>query len=238
LKVAILAGGRGTRMGGGDAPKALAEIGERPILWHVMRIYAHAGFSDFVIALGHRGERIRAWVEEIQRDERDPASGWRIQAVDTGDDTATGGRVKRLAPHLGGGAFHLTWCDGIADVDPAALARFHAVHGRLATVTAVRPPSRFGHLELAGDRVTRFREKPRHREWINGAFFVLESAVLDRVEGDDTPFEGAPLEGLVRDGELMAFRHEGFWRCMDTLRERRELDTLWRRGEAPWKRWR
>ena len=258
MKVAILAGGRGIRLIEETAvkPKAIVEIGGRPILWHIMMYYSHFGYKEFVIALGYKGECIKRWMQkyctlnrnvtvktskgEVIFHDRSPRNrtDWTIHLVDTGHETLTGGRIKRLAPWLGDQTFMLTWCDGLADVDLNALLRFHRSHGRLATLTAVRPPPRFGHLVLEGDRVAQFKEKPRTAEgWINGAFFVLEPRVFDYIEGDDTQWEKKPLENLARDGQLMAYCHTGFWQCMDTPHERLLLERLWQRGKAPWKTW-
>lgn len=234
MKVAILAGGQGTRLAEETVvrPKPMVEIGGRPILWHIMRYYLHFGHREFLVALGYKGEFIR------EHFERHPPEG-DVELVDTGIPTLTGGRIKRLAPRLGRETFMLTWGDGLSDVDLDALLAFHRSHGRLATLTAVRPPARYGHLEFDGDRVREFTEKPQTAEgWINGAFFVLEPGVFDYIAGDDTQWERGPLENLARDGQLMAFRHEGFWQCMDTLREKHLLHQLWVGGRAPWKRWR
>lgn len=255
MKTAILAGGFGTRLGSTTEkiPKPMVEIGGRPILWHIMRHYAHFGFEDFVIALGYRGEVLKKYFVDycrlsgdldlsfrtglVQREGGERPS-WSLQLVETGLPTMTGGRVKRLAPRLGRETFFLTWGDQVADIDLADLLAFHRAHGRLATVTVVRPPARFGHLELDGDEVTLFTEKPQAAEgWINGAFFVLEPGVFDYIEGDETQFEKEPMENLARDRQLMAYRHEGFWQCMDTPRDRRLLQELWRSGDPPWKIW-
>ena len=252
MKVAILAGGFGTRLGSDKAklPKPMVEIGGRPILWHIMSHYAAFGFDDFVIALGYRGEAIKRYFVDycalsgdldvsmesgaIHRNGGARPS-WKLALIETGLTTMTGGRIKRLAPHLGGDTFFLTWGDGVADVDLRALLEFHRSHGRLATVTVVRPPARFGHLELEGDEVAVFTEKPQAAEgWINGAFFVLEPGVFDYIDGDATQFEKQPLERLAADRQLMAFRHEGFWQCMDTPRDRRVLNDLWKSGDPPW----
>lgn len=239
MRVVILAGGRGSRLAEEtrERPKALVPIGGRPILWHVMAIYGAAGLSSFDIATGHLGEQIEAWVEDARtRGDLDPS--WEVRVHDTGKGTASGGRLARLRAMLvGGGTFLLTWCDGLADIDVRALLAFHRAHGRLATVTAVHPPPRFGRLALDGDRVARFEEKPPDPEWVNGAFFALEPAALDGIEGDDVPWERAPLEGLARRGELMAYRHEGFFQCMDTVFERDLLRRLWDGGRAPWNIW-
>jgi glucose-1-phosphate cytidylyltransferase len=253
MKVAILAGGIGSRLSEEteSKPKPMVEIGGKPILWHIMKIYAEFGFNDFVVALGYKGEVIKKYVVDycalssnlfvdlrtgtVRRSiDADPLD-WGIELVDTGIGTETGGRVKRLEPHLGRETFMLTWGDGVADIDLHALLRFHRAHGKLATLTAVRPPARFGHLDLAGDSVGEFSEKPQTSEgWINGAFFVLEPEVFDYIEGDETSFERGPLSRLARDGQLMAYRHESFWQCMDTVRDRKLLEELWASGKAPW----
>jgi glucose-1-phosphate cytidylyltransferase len=257
MKVAILAGGTGSRLSEETVikPKPMVEIGGRPILWHIMKCYAHYGFSDFVIALGYKGEYLKRYMIDyaslqgdltvslkdggIQR--RANGSGvedWTVELVDTGVGSETGGRIKRLQPYLGDEAFMLTWGDGVSTVNLQELLAFHRSHGKLATLTAVRPPARFGHIELSGDTIVEFSEKPQTGEgWINGAFFVLEPGVLDYIDGDETRFEHEPLERLAADGQLMAYRHYDFWQCMDTLRERLYLDELWASGRAPWKVW-
>lgn len=255
MKVGILAGGRGSRLSEETSvrPKPLVEIGGQPILWHIMRYYAHFGFREFAIALGYLGEQIKKYVTdyaELQGDltvdlregratRHDGARlDWKIDLIETGMETATGGRIKRLAPFLGDGTFLMTWGDGVSTVDLHRLIDYHRSHGKLATVTAVRPPSRFGRLELDGDRVLEFSEKPQLGEgWINGAFFVLEQAVFDYIEGDETLFEREPLERLAAEGQLMAYRHDGFWQCMDNLRDRVYLEKLWADDAAPWKIW-
>jgi glucose-1-phosphate cytidylyltransferase len=254
MKVAILAGGLGSRIQEETEikPKPMVEIGGRPILWHIMKIYAHQGFTDFVIALGYRGESIKRYMvdyaalhSDLTVSLKDGAvvtrngqpEDWTVELIDTGQDTATGGRIKRLAPYVGDGTFMLTWGDGVADIDLGRLLEFHRSHGKLATLTAVRPPARFGHLELRDDAVAEFSEKPQIGEgWINGAFFVLEPGVFNYVDGDDTQWEREPLERLAADGQLMAYRHESFWQCMDTLRDRKLLEELWANG-APWRVW-
>ncbi len=255
MKVAILAGGVGTRLMEETQikPKPMVEIGGRPILWHIMRHYAHYGFNDFVIALGYRGEIIKKYmldycalnsnltvnfrtglVSNTNAHELD----WNVQLIDTGINTLTGGRIKRLGPYLDGDTFMLTWGDGVSDVNIRDLLAFHRSHGRLATLTAVRPPARFGQLDLRGDEIVEFSEKPQTREgWINGAFFVLEPSVFDYIEDDGTQWEREPLERLAKDGQLMAYRHSSFWQCMDTLRDKVLLEQLWQTGCAPWKTW-
>jgi glucose-1-phosphate cytidylyltransferase len=257
MQVAILAGGTGSRLSEETVakPKPMVEVGGRPMLWHIMKYYAHWGHKDFVIALGYKGEYIKRYFVEysslspdltisfadgmVQRHENGSSmEDWTVRLIDTGIYSQTGGRIKRLAPHLGDETFMLTWGDGVSTVDLDALVEFHRSHGKLATLTAVRPPARFGHLELDGDRIMEFSEKPQLGEgWINGAFFVLEPGVFDYIDGDQTHFERGPLERLAVDGQLMAFRHHDFWQCMDTLREKMLLDQLWESGEAPWKVW-
>ena len=253
--VAILAGGMGTRLAEETEirPKPMVEIGDRPILWHIMKHYAHYGFNEFVIALGYKGEFIKRWVRDFGSLEGDMTvkinngdvltyqnnrPDWTVHLVETGQKTGTGGRVKRLKPWLGDGTFMLTWGDGLSDVNIQDLHDFHRSHGKLATLTAARPPARYGHLEFEGDCIKRFTEKPQTAEgWINGAFFVLEPKVLDYIKGDAVMFEQAPMESLANDGQLMAFKHESFWQCMDTLREKHILQKLWESGDAPWKCW-
>ncbi len=241
MKVVILAGGRSQRFQGSAeaAPKALAHIGTQPILWHVMQHYASFGHRDFVIALGHHARAIKQFLDGTAAtgENFQPGSGWRIESVDTGLETNTGGRVKRLASRLANEPFLLTWCDGLANVDIDALLAFHRSHGKLATVTAVHPPSQFGTLDLHGSQVVRFREKERLADsWVNGAFFALEPQVLDYIAGDRSSFEHDVLDTLAKEGELMAFRHEGFWRCMDTPKDHGELQEIWDAGQAPWAR--
>lgn len=255
MKVAILAGGKGTRLAEETVvkPKPMVEIGGRPILWHIMMHYAHFGHRDFFIALGYKGEVIKKYVVDYAalgtslsvnlRSGRVVHHGgyvpdWDVHLVDTGLETMTGGRIKRLAPWIGNETFMLTWGDGVADVDLDALLRFHRSHGRLATMTVVRPPARYGHIRQEGHRVVEFNEKPQTAEgWINGAFFVLEPEVFEYIEGDATMWEKEPLERLAAEGELMAYQHTSFWQCMDTLREKHLLEQLWESGRAPWKLW-
>jgi glucose-1-phosphate cytidylyltransferase len=257
MKVAILAGGVGTRLAEETEvkPKPMVEIGGRPILWHIMMHYAHYGFQEFVIALGYKGEYIKKYMVDYCSLSRnltvnlanghldihngdDQVQDWTVDLIDTGQATQTGGRIKRLASYIGHTTFMLTWGDGIANVDLAKLLAFHRAHGKMATVTAVRPPARFGRLEIQWDQVVEFSEKPQLGEgWINGAFFVLEPGVFDYIAGDDTQWEREPLERLARDGQLMAYCHQGFWQCMDTLRDKKLLNELWERGNPPWKVW-
>jgi glucose-1-phosphate cytidylyltransferase len=232
--VAILCGGRGTRLQEHTRtiPKPLVEIGGMPIVWHVVRIYAHAGFRDFVLLTGYLGEQIEEFVAT-----HDWPDGIRVRCVDTGQDTPTGGRIARAADHLRNGTFCATYADGVADLDLRRLLDFHAAHGAEATMTVVKPELQFGVTELDGDaRVTGFREKPRSEHWINGGFFVFESSVLDRLDAGHV-LEREPLEGLAADGELRAFRHEGFWDCMDTYKDAVMLNDLWASGAPPWRVW-
>ena len=252
MKVAILAGGQGTRLVEETRVKAKAMvlIGAQPILWHLLKYYAHFGFHEFVIALGYQADTIRQYFVErlrasalrdgprlLVRPELEPA--WTVELIDTGAETETGGRIRRLAPYLGDAPFMLTWCDGLADVDLGRLCAFHRAHGRVATLTAVHPPPRFGRLTLEGDAVSAFREKVvDDDEWINGAFFVLEPGVFGYIDGDRDSFERDTLPRLVADGRaLQAYRHRGFWQCMDTLKEAEDLNRLWRAGQAPWQVW-
>lgn len=256
MKCVILAGGLGTRLAEetGRIPKPMVEIGGRPILWHIMKIYARHGITDFIVCLGYRGyvikeyfanytlhmsdvtfEIARGRVETIQSGAED----WRVTLIDTGAETMTGGRLARVLPRLAGEeAFCLTYGDGVADVDIGALVAFHRAHGRLATVTAVAPAARFGRLEIAGGAVTAFSEKPAGEGGlINGGFFVLSPQVGRHLPGDACVWEQGPLQALAAEGELMAFEHRGFWKPMDTLREKQELEAMWASGRAPWKTW-
>lgn len=213
-------------------PKPMVEIGSMPILWHIMSLFGNQGLGEFAIAMGYKSHVIARWFREHQHlvDEK----GWSIELVPTGRWTNTGGRIKRLGPHLGDGAFMMTWGDGVADIDLNRLLSFHRSHGRLATVTAVHPPPRFGQIELDGDLVVDFTEKPLEQSWVNGAFFVLEPEVLDYIDDDATQWEKEPMERLAKDGELMAYRHEGFWQCMDTLRDKALLERIYKTGRPPW----
>jgi len=255
MKVVLLAGGRGTRLAEETTlrPKPMVEIGGRPIIWHIMNIYASHGFSDFVVACGYKAEMIKEYFHSFYIHSNDyivdlrngslellnpPRLDWRIAVIDTGMETMTGGRVLRLKQWLCGERFMVTYGDGVGDVDLRRLLAFHKSHGKLATVTAVRPPARFGGLQLDSDQVMTFSEKPQTGEgWINGGFFVFEPGVLDYLEGDESILEREPLERLAADGQLMAFRHDGFWQPMDTARERDLLEKMWASGEAPWKSW-
>jgi glucose-1-phosphate cytidylyltransferase len=255
MKVAILAGGFGTRLAEitEKKPKPMVDIGGQPIIWHIMMHYSYYGFNDFVIALGYKGEVIKKYMVDycslhsnltvrMQNTEVEIHDGykpdWTVELIDTGIATLTGGRIKRLAHYLGNQTFMLTWGDGVSDVNLHDLLAFHRSHGKLATLTAVRPPARFGHLEFSGNHIVEFSEKPQAMEgWINGAFFVLEPGVFDYIAGDETQWEKAPLEQLSKDGQLMGYKHTSFWHCMDTLRDKRSLDRLWQSGRAPWKIW-
>jgi glucose-1-phosphate cytidylyltransferase len=232
--VAILCGGRGTRLQGHarELPKPLVEIGGLPILWHVIQLYAAQGFARFLLATGYRGELIERFVAA-----HDWPPGVQVRCVDTGADTPTGGRVKLLGEHLGGERFCLTYADGLADIDLGELLEFHDAHGALATMTVVRPRLQFGVTELDGDsgRVRGFREKPRSEHWINGGFFCLEAGTLDELEVDSV-LERQPLQRLASAGELHAYRHHGFWECMDTYKDAVALNDLWAAGAAPWRR--
>ncbi len=255
MKVAILAGGVGSRLAEETEvkPKPMVEIGGKPILWHIMMYYSQFDFNEFVVALGYKGEVIKKYMVDYCSLNRDltvnmktgavkmkegPMLDWTVELVNTGMTTQTGGRIKRLQPYIGNETFMLTWGDGVSNVDLNELLRFHRSHGKLATLTAVRPTARFGHLEMNGNQVTEFSEKPQTREgWINGAFFVIEPEVFDYIEDDTTHWEKEPLERLAREGQLMAYRHDSFWQCMDTLREKKYLESLWEGGNAPWKIW-
>lgn len=255
MKAVILAGGFGTRITEESItrPKPMVEIGGRPILWHLMKLYSKFGINEFVICCGYKGYVIKEYFSNyflhMSDVTFDMASGsmevhdhkaepWKVTLVDTGEQTATGGRLRRVRPYLGQDDFCFTYGDGLADINIARLLDFHATHGGQATMTAVRPPGRFGSVEISGSAITRFVEKPLgDGGWINGGFFVLKPSVIDRIAGDDMSWESHPLESLARDGQLHAFKHHGFWQPMDTLRDKQLLEGLWANGQAPWKTW-
>lgn len=256
MKAVILAGGLGTRISEEThlKPKPMVEIGVRPILWHIMKIYSHHGINDFVICCGYKGYVIKEYfanyflhmsnvtfdmsnnTTQIHNNSADP---WRVTLVDTGDETMTGGRLKRVADYIKDEQdFCFTYGDGVADVDVTALVDFHRAHGKLATVTAVQPPGRYGALDMAGTAVRGFVEKPRgDGGWINGGFFVLSPKCLDYIDNDASTWEAEPLTRIATDGELQAYSHNGFWQPMDTLRDKNHLEALWASGQAPWKCW-
>jgi glucose-1-phosphate cytidylyltransferase len=256
MKVAILAGGLGTRLSEETTvkPKPMVEIGGKPILWHIMNIYAAYGFKEFVVALGYRGEVIKDYFLNYHYRSRSltiqlktggviahnrDGEDWTVHLLDTGIDSQTGGRVKRIAEFLGGEPFMLTYGDGVGNINIAQLLQYHQVQGGLSTITAVRPPARFGQMIFdSEEQVTEFVEKPQLGEgWINGGFFVVQPEIVEYIDGDQTIFEREPLERLALDGQLKAFRHPDFWYCMDTLRDVQLLNKLWEDGKAPWKTW-
>jgi glucose-1-phosphate cytidylyltransferase len=255
MKVVILAGGLGTRLAEETEvkPKPMLEIGDYPILWHIMKTYAHYGFNEFIIALGYKGSVIKRYFLDYHSLQRnmtiDLADGktefrdsepedWKVHLIDTGQNSMTGGRVKRLEKYLQDETFMLTYGDGVCDVDIAGLLEFHKSHGKLATVTAVRPPARFGELIIQEDLSVRFSEKPQtHEGWINGGFIVFEPGVLNYLKDDESVLEIDVLERLANENQLAAYRHNGFWQCMDTLRDRRQLEKAWHEGNPPWKVW-
>ncbi len=256
MKVVILAGGLGSRISEESMfrPKPMIEIGGKPILWHIMKIYSHHGFNEFVICLGYRGYMISEYFAnyqvhtsdltvdlaknrlEILRSSSEP---WKVTLIDTGEGTMTGGRIKRIKPYVGDDTFMLTYGDGVADIDVRKLAEFHKSHGKCVTLTAVKPPGRFGLISLEeNDRVSTFTEKPAgDGGYMNGGFFVCEPRVFDYIAGDSTIWERDPLERLAKDGELMAYRHNTFWAALDTLRDKNQLEGLWSSGKAPWRVW-
>ncbi len=259
MKTVILCGGRGTRLGehGASIPKALIEIGDRPLIWHLLKLYAHHGFKDFILCLGYLGAEIKSYFLEQHQPKADftlesgsagdrllrtrqtnNAEDWRITFAETGLDTNTGGRVKRVAPYLGEDeTFCATYGDGLADIDLRALVQFHQSHSRLATLTAVHPHSNFGLLKLDSESaVTEFQEKPRLTEWVNGGFFVFDRRVLDYLD-DGSVLEHEPFERLARERQLKAYRHTGFWKCMDTYKDHAEFSELWEANQAAWKVW-
>jgi glucose-1-phosphate cytidylyltransferase len=256
MKAVLLAGGLGTRISEEThlRPKPMIEIGGRPILWHILKSYSAHGVNDFIICCGYKGYVIKEYfanyflhMSDVTIDlnnnrmmvHQRKVEPWQVTLVDTGESTLTGGRLKRVAEYLDGeDAFCFTYGDGLSDVDIGALIRFHRAHGRLATLTAVSPPGRYGAIDRNGDQVTAFTEKPRGDGGrINGGFFVLSPRVINLIDGDQTSWEGEPLEVLARRGELMAYDHDGFWQAMDTLRDKNYLEDLWQKGKAPWKRW-
>lgn len=255
MKAVILAGGRGSRLSEEThlRPKPMVEIGGMPILWHIMKLYAAAGIDDFVVCLGYKGYVVKEWfanyalhTSDVTFDLRDGSMDvhhsttepWRVTLVDTGAETQTGGRLKRVLPYLGDEDVCFTYGDGLADLDIAQLVAFHEQQGTHATVTVVQPAGRYGAIELGGDRVRAFEEKPaRDGGWINGGFFVLKPEAIDHVTGDDTVWERTPMAALAAAGQLAAYEHAGFWMAMDTLRDRQDLERLWAAGDAPWKRW-
>lgn len=255
MKVAILAGGFGTRLAEETElrPKPMVEIGGRPLLWHIMKHYAHYGSKEFFIALGYKGETIKRYFVEYStlsgsltvdfargkvESHNRSCEEWTVNLVDTGLQTQTGGRLRRLRSWIGNETFMMTYGDGVSNVDLDALVRFHRAHKRIATVTAVRPPARFGGLVFDGDQVVEFTEKPQIGEgWINGGFLVFEPEIFEYLPGDDTNLEAHALDRLASEGQLMAYRHSDFWQCMDNVREKRMLETLWEQDKAPWKVW-
>jgi glucose-1-phosphate cytidylyltransferase len=255
VKAVILAGGLGTRLSEEteSKPKPMIEIGAKPLLWHIMKIYSAQGIDEFVVCLGYRGYMIKEYfanyylhISDVTFDiagrsmevHQSSAEPWKVTLVDTGDLTNTGGRLRRVAPYLNGNDFCFTYGDGVADVDLPALLDFHRDHGKLATVTAVQPSGRFGALDIEGDAIRRFEEKPKgDGGWINGGFFVLSPEVASYIDGDETVWEKDPMEGLARDDQLAAYRHDGFWYAVDTIRDMRHLQELWDSGRPPWKQW-
>ncbi|MBN1104273.1 MAG: glucose-1-phosphate cytidylyltransferase [Deltaproteobacteria bacterium] len=255
MPVVILCGGMGTRLAEQTEvrPKPLVEIGGRPILWHIMKHYSRYGFQEFVLALGYKGEQIKRYFLDFYALDRDFAvslengrvrtlsrnetESWQVHLVDTGQETLTGGRIKRLESLIRGRTFMMTYGDGVGSVNLADLLSFHRAHGGLVTLTAVRPPARFGALDFDGNRIRHFKEKSTLQEgWINGGFFVIEPGALAHIQ-DDVMWEHGPMENLAREGQLYGYRHEGFWQCMDTLRDLKYLESLWEGGNPPWKTW-
>jgi glucose-1-phosphate cytidylyltransferase len=255
MKAIILAGGLGTRISEETSvrPKPMIEIGGKPVLWHIMKCYSAHGINDFVICCGYKGYLIKEYFAnyflhmsdvtfDMQNNQMEvhqrSAEPWRVTLVDTGDETMTGGRIKRIAPYVKDEDFCCTYGDGVGDIDITALVNFHHQHGKLATLTATQPPGRFGALKLSGNDVLSFQEKPQGEGgWINGGFFVLSPKVMDYIEGDTTLWEREPLDNLASTGQLSAYLHSGFWQPMDTLRDKNHLEELWASGKAPWKKW-
>lgn len=257
MKVVLLAGGFGTRITEESRfkPKPMVEIGGMPILWHIMKCYSYYGFNDFIICAGYKQHVIKEYFADyflhmsdvtfdfthgnssviVHSHRTEP---WKVTVVDTGLNTMTGGRVKRIAPYIGNETFMLTYGDGVSDVPMDKLAEFHKKHGRICTITAVKPEGRFGILDIEGDTITSFREKSkRDVGYINGGFMVLEPKIFDYIAGDSTVFEREPLERIAAEGQMMAYKHNGFWQCMDTMRDKEKLESLWAGGKAPWKVW-
>ena len=255
MKAVILAGGLGTRISEETVvrPKPMIDIGGKPVLWHILKIYSQHGINDFIICLGYKGYMVKEYFAnyflhtsdvtfdlahnrmEVHQQHAEP---WRVTLVDTGDHTQTGGRLKRVESYLDGGTFCFTYGDGLADIDITTQLAFHKARAGLATMCAVRPPGRFGAIDIQDNRITRFEEKPSgDGSWINGGFFILERGVLDYIRGDATIWERDPLEALARDGQISAYTHAGFWQPMDTLRDKLKLEELWQSGNAPWKIW-
>lgn len=255
MKAIILAGGLGTRISEEShlRPKPMIEIGGKPILWHIMKMYSHYGINEFVICLGYKGYFIKEYFAnyflhmcdvtfDMQHNEMEVhqkyVEPWRVTLVETGEDTLTGGRLRRVKDYIGNESFCFTYGDGVSDVDIGALVEFHRNNGKKATVTAIQPPGRYGALNIGDAAVTSFQEKPAgDGAWINGGFFVLEPSVLDLIDGDETSWESTPLVHLASNDELAAYKHQGFWQAMDTLRDKNHLESLWNSGEAPWKVW-
>jgi glucose-1-phosphate cytidylyltransferase len=255
MKAVILAGGFGTRISEEThiKPKPMIEIGGRPILWHIMKIYSHYGIKEFVVCLGYKGYVIKEYFAnyflhmsdvtfdmtnnsmEVHHRYTEP---WKVTLVDTGDGSMTGGRLKRVAPYLNGESFCFTYGDGVADVNVTDLIKYHISHGKLATMTAIQPPGRYGSLDIDDNLIRQFQEKPKgDGGWINGGFFILEPKVLDYIAGDQTTWEQEPLERLAHENQLVAYKHDGFWKAMDTLRDKMSLEELWQTNKAPWKVW-
>jgi len=256
MKVVILAGGFGTRLSEETdlRPKPMIEIGQKPILWHIMKIYSHFGFNDFIICLGYKGYMIKEYFAnyfihnsdvtiDLENNRIDVHNSncepWKVTLIDTGLNTQTGGRIKKVQNYIGNERFMVTYGDGVGDINIKELLEFHKKHGKYATITAVKPPGRFGVIDLdERDNIISFEEKPRgDKAWINGGFFVLEPPIFEYIKGDDTFWEREPLVNLAKDGQLVAYRHYGFWKPMDTLRDKRELEELWNSGKSPWRIW-
>ena len=254
MKVVILAGGYGTRISEEShlKPKPMIEIGDMPIIWHIMKQYSHFGFNDFIICAGYKQNVIKEWfanyfiyTSDITFDfskgneiivHNKHSEPWKVTVVDTGLNTMTGGRIKRVKDYIGNNTFFLTYGDGVSNVDIQKSLEFHKAHGKLATITTIQPEGRFGYIDLSGDQVLSFREKSeRDAGWINAGFMVLEPKVIDFIEGDSSVFEREPMEKIAASGEMMCYKHTGFWQCMDTLRDKEKLEKLWASGSAPWK---